>query len=189
RDVSATTAAEQLSDVTTVQQRRSAANARSAVLLARDQEAARAARAAERAALAKKRSAQRWVQPIHGGTFTSGYKMRWGRMHEGDDFSTPVGTPIRSMSTGTVIYTGWYGGGGNTTKIRYWDGTVSFFEHQSRITAKVGQRVAPGQLVGYSGNTGHSTGPHLHIEIHPHGGHSIDPLPWLHKQGLFTKQG
>lgn len=196
----ATSSAQTASDVTSVEERRSQANARSAALLARQQQADRAARAKERVAVAKKQaaakkaaerkasSAHRWVPAISGGSFTSGFKMRWGRMHEGDDFSTPVGTPIKAMSTGKVIYTGWYGGGGNTTKIEYWDGTVSVFMHQSRITATVGQQVAPGDLVGYSGNTGHSTGPHLHLEIHPNGGDAVDPSPWLVAHGLFTNQ-
>lgn len=190
-----TPAAETVSDESTIQERRSQANARSVDLLARQQQAERTARAKERVALATKKAAaakqkaaaHRWVTPLDGGRFTSGFKMRWGRMHEGDDFSTPVGTPVKAMSTGTVIYTGWYGGGGNTTKIRYWDGTVSFFMHQSRISTKVGQQVSPGQVVGLSGNTGHSTGPHLHVEIHPKGGDAVNPMPWLHQHGLYTK--
>ena len=169
---------------------------RSVDLHARQQQAERAARTKERVALATRKAAaakqkaaaaHRWVTPLDGGRFTSGFKMRWGRMHEGDDFSTPVGTPVKAMSTGTVIYTGWYGGGGNTTKIRYWDGTVSFFMHQSRISAEVGEHVSPGQVVGLSGNTGHSTGPHLHVEIHPKGGDAVNPMPWLHQHGLYAK--
>ena len=201
-----THSAERVADESSVQERRNQANAQSAALLARQQEADRAARAKQRADLAAKKkaaakkaaekkaeakrkaAAHRWVEPISGGNFTSGFKMRWGRMHEGNDFATPVGTPVKAMSTGTVVYTGWWGGGGNTTKIQYWDGTVSFFEHQSRITAKVGQQVSPGEVVGYSGNTGHSTGPHLHLEIHPKGGDAVNPTPWLLAHDLFEKQ-
>ena len=83
------------------------------------------------------------------------------------------------MSTGTVVFAGEQSGFGNLVQIRYWDGTISYFAHMSRISASTGQRVTPGQVVGQSGNTGHSTGPHLHLEIHPEGGAAVDPLPWL----------
>jgi murein DD-endopeptidase MepM/ murein hydrolase activator NlpD len=161
-------------------------------------QAQQVARAAERRALAaksakaaaaKKAAAERkaretWVMPIKGAVFTSGFGWRWGRMHEGDDFGTPVGTPLAAMSTGKVTFAGWEGGYGNKIEITYWDGTVSVFGHLSQIATSVGQAVAPGDIVGYSGNTGHSTGPHLHLEIHPGGGNAIDPAPWLHSHGL-----
>jgi len=78
-----------------------------------------------------------------------------------------------------VVFAGQQSGYGNIVQIRYWDGTVSYFGHMSRIQVNVGEAVAPGDIVGESGNTGHSTGPHLHLEIHPSGGAAIDPLPWL----------
>jgi len=78
-----------------------------------------------------------------------------------------------------VVYAGVESGYGNMVKIRYWDGTVTFYAHMSRISASQGQKVSPGQIVGQSGNTGHSTGPHLHLEVHPSGGGAVDPLPWL----------
>ena len=56
---------------------------------------------------------------------------------------------------------------------------LHYFGHMSRISVNVGEAVAPAQIVGESGNTGHSTGPHLHLEIHPDGGQAVDPLPWL----------
>ena len=165
---------------------------------ARVLEAARIARTAERKAVAKKRALaaairkaeadrkarEKWLMPIKGATFTSGFGWRWGRMHEGNDFGTPVGTRLGSMSTGTVIFAGVEGGYGNKVEIEYWDGTVSVYGHMSEIDVTVGQKLAPGDLVGLSGNTGHSTGPHLHLEIHPDGGAAIDPAPWLHNHGL-----
>jgi murein DD-endopeptidase MepM/ murein hydrolase activator NlpD len=165
---------------------------------ARVLEAARIARTAERKAVAKKRALaaslkkaeadrkarEQWLMPIKGATFTSGFGWRWGRMHEGNDFGTPVGTRLGSMSTGTVIFAGYQGGYGNKVEIEYWDGTVSVYGHMSQIGVVVGQHLAPGDLVGLSGNTGHSTGPHLHLEIHPGGGSAIDPAPWLHDHGL-----
>jgi len=183
-----------------VQQR----EAQSSAVKARVQESqhqaqvARIARDAERRAVAKRRAAaaalqkteaerkarESWIMPIKGAVFTSGFGWRWGRMHQGDDFGTPVGTPLHAMSTGTVVFAGWQGGYGNKVEIEYWDGTVSVYGHMNSISVKEGDKVAPGDLVGTSGNTGHSTGPHLHLEIHPHGGAAIDPAPWLRDHGL-----
>ena len=161
-------------------------------------DAQRIARDAERKSIAKKKARmaalkkaeaerkarERWVQPIKGAAFTSGYGWRWGRMHEGNDFGTPVGTPVHAMSTGTVTFAGFEGGYGNKIEIEYWDGTVSVYGHLSVIQVSTGEQVTPGEVVGLSGNTGHSTGPHLHLEIHPGGGAAIDPAPWLRDHGL-----
>jgi murein DD-endopeptidase MepM/ murein hydrolase activator NlpD len=146
--------------------------------------AAAAKKKALAAAEAARKATEKWVMPIGGATFTSGYGMRWGRMHQGDDFATPVGTPLAAMSTGTVTFAGEESGYGNKVEIEYWDGTVSYYAHMNSIIVTVGQQVAPGDVVGSSGNTGHSTGPHLHLEIHPHGGGAVDPAPWLRDHGL-----
>jgi hypothetical protein len=63
------------------------------------------------------------------------------------------------MSSGTVIFAGWQGGYGNKVEIQYWDGTVSWFCHNSKLVVTQGEKVTPGELVSMSGNTGHSTGP------------------------------
>jgi len=123
--------------------------------------------------------AHSWRLPITNPVTTSGFGYRWGRLHAGEDFAVSVGTPLAAMSTGTVDYAGAMSGYGNLVRLRYWDGTVSYFGHMSSVSVNVGQSVDPGQIVGLSGNTGHSTGPHLHLEIHPGGGAPIDPLPWL----------
>lgn len=154
------------------------------------EEAARAAEeAAEAAAVAadeakQKREGKRWVMPISGASFTSGYGMRWGRMHWGNDFGTPTGTPLRAMSRGNVTFAGSNGNMGNLVRITYWDGTESFFAHMSRFSSSPGDEVMPGDIVGYSGNTGRSTGPHLHLEIHPDGAGAVNPAPWLAAKGL-----
>jgi murein DD-endopeptidase MepM/ murein hydrolase activator NlpD len=187
-------AAAEFARVETEQQR----EVKTAAVSARIIQAQRIARSAERSSVAKKASVaaalrkaeaarkarERWIMPIKGAVFTSGFGWRWGRMHEGDDFGTPVGTPLASMSTGTVLFAGWEGGYGNKVEIQYWDGTVSVYGHMSQISVSVGDSVSPGDIVGLSGNTGHSTGPHLHLEIHPGGGAAIDPAPWLHDHGL-----
>ncbi len=129
--------------------------------------------------------AQRWVVPFHGYTLTSGYGWRWGRMHPAQDLAAPTGTPVYALSTGTVIFSGWSNEGyGYMVKIRYWDGTVSWFAHNSRLLVSTGEKVAPGQQVSYSGNTGNSTGPHLHLEIHPGGGAAVAPRTWLAARGI-----
>ncbi len=133
-----------------------------------------AAAVAKRAALA-----HTWRLPITNPQVTSGFGYRWGRLHAGEDFAVDVGTPLASMSSGTVVFAGEQSGYGTLVQIRYWDGTISYYGHMSRIQVNAGDAVEPGDIVGESGNTGHSTGPHLHLEIHPDGGQAIDPLPWL----------
>jgi murein DD-endopeptidase MepM/ murein hydrolase activator NlpD len=123
--------------------------------------------------------AHSWRLPISNPVTTSGFGYRWGRLHAGEDFAVSTGTPLVSMSTGTVAFAGEESGFGNLVEIRYWDGTVSYFAHMSVVSVNVGESVEPGEIVGQSGNTGHSTGPHLHLEIHPDGGEAVDPLPWL----------
>ncbi len=143
---------------------------------------AAAKKAAEAAALAK---ARRWVAPLAGYTLTSGYGMRWGKMHPGQDLATPVGTPVHALSSGTVVFAGWDSTGyGRLLKIRYWDGTVSWMAHNSRIEVSAGATVSPGQVVARSGNSGHSTGPHVHLEIHPGDGKPVAPMSWLTARGV-----
>ena len=123
--------------------------------------------------------AHSWRLPITNPITTSGFGYRWGRLHAGEDFAVDVGTPLAAMSSGTVVFAGQEAGFGNLVTIRYWDGTISYFGHMSVISVNADESVKPGQIVGESGNTGHSTGPHLHLEIHPQGGDAIDPVPWL----------
>jgi murein DD-endopeptidase MepM/ murein hydrolase activator NlpD len=127
-----------------------------------------------------------WVKPLNSNyVLTSGYAWRWGKMHPAQDFAIPVGTPVKAMSSGVVILAGWSGGYGYKVEIKYWDGTVSWYAHNSSLKVKVGQTVSPGQVVSLSGNTGHSTGPHLHLEIHPGGGTgTVSPLSWLSQRGM-----
>jgi len=135
---------------------------------------------AAKAAEAKRAAeAHNWRLPITNPVVSSNYGYRWGRLHAGMDFAVSTGTALTSMSTGTVDFAGPQSGYGILVKIRYWDGTVSYYGHMSRISVNTGDKVEPGELVGDSGNTGHSTGPHLHLEIHPDGGDPVDPAPWL----------
>jgi murein DD-endopeptidase MepM/ murein hydrolase activator NlpD len=139
----------------------------------------------QRAEEKARQKAQRWVSPLAGYRLTSGYGWRWGRMHPAQDFAAPVGTPVLSLSTGTVVFSGWSNQGyGYMVQVRYWDGTVSWFAHNSRLAVSVGDQVSPGQVVAYSGNTGHSTGPHLHLEIHTPQGAAVNPRAWFAQKGI-----
>ena len=109
---------------------------------------------------------------------TSPFGWRWGRMHEGVDLGAAYGTPIAAAGSGTVIYAGWLGGYGNLTVIDHGGGLATAYGHQSRIAVSVGQQVTRGEIIGYVGSTGHSTGPHLHFEVRVNG-QPVDPLGYL----------
>ena len=98
------------------------------------------------------------------GRLTSGFGMRWGRLHAGIDIAAPRGTPIRAAKAGTVVFSGWMGGYGNAIIINHGGGLATLYGHQSRRAASVGDKVKQGQVIGYVGSTGHSTGNHLHFE-------------------------
>ena len=109
---------------------------------------------------------------------TSEYGPRWGRMHRGIDLGAGTGTPIRSIKAGTVIFAGWQGGYGQITLVDHGDGVVSAYAHQSRFAVGQGTRVSRGQVLGYVGSTGNSTGPHLHLEARV-GGTAVNPRQYL----------
>jgi murein DD-endopeptidase MepM/ murein hydrolase activator NlpD len=117
------------------------------------------------------------IWPVQG-VITSPFGMRWGRMHEGIDIGAPTGTPIWAAAGGTVFYAGWEGGYGNLTVIDHGNGLATAYGHQSRIVVATGQTVTRGQVIGYVGSTGHSTGPHLHFEVRVNGT-PVDPLGYL----------
>jgi murein DD-endopeptidase MepM/ murein hydrolase activator NlpD len=122
-------------------------------------------------------SAAGFIWPVHG-VLTSGYGWRWGRMHEGIDLAVPVGTPVVAAAAGTVIVAGWFGGYGNLVVVDHGNGFSTAYGHNTSVTVGVGQFVAQGQLVSYSGSTGHSTGPHVHFEVRVNGT-AVDPLGYL----------
>lgn len=129
--------------------------------------------------LAKK---NQWVLPVTGYHLTARFGQRsglWSRMHTGLDFAGPSGSAISSVAAGTVKSTGYEGAYGNRTVITLLDGTDIWYCHQSRIAVRVGEKVDPGQVIGYTGSTGNVTGPHLHLEVHPNGGGPVDPYAVL----------
>ena len=115
------------------------------------------------------------------GRITSRYGMRrhpilgYTRMHAGVDFGAAYGSPIYAVSDGTVTYAGRHGGHGNYVRINHGGGLGTGYGHMSRIAVKNGTHVKAGQVIGYVGSTGLSTGPHLHFEAY-RGGRTVDPL-------------
>ncbi|MGR3433389.1 MAG: DUF5930 domain-containing protein, partial [Shimia sp.] len=109
---------------------------------------------------------------------TSNFGPRWGRMHYGTDWAGPVGTDIMSTADGVVTHAGWSSGYGRLIKIQHEFGIETRYAHLSKIRVQVGQRIRKGQHIGDLGNTGRSTGPHLHYEIRV-GGKPIDPLIYI----------
>jgi len=114
------------------------------------------------------------------GKLSSKFGRRWGRMHKGIDIAGPVGTPINAAADGTVVVASWHSGGyGNLVEIRHSDRTTTLYAHNSQLSVTVGQTVRQGQQVARMGNTGRSTGPHLHFEIRPSGGRAVNPIAFL----------
>ena len=122
-------------------------------------------------------SAAGYVWPVHG-VLTSYYGWRWGRMHEGIDIAVSNGTPVVAAAAGTVIVAGWMGGYGNLVVVDHGGGVSTAYGHNTSVAVGVGQQVAQGQLIAYSGNTGNSTGPHVHFEVRINGA-AVDPLGYL----------
>ena len=112
------------------------------------------------------------------GPVTSSFGVRWGRMHEGIDIAVGQGTPVRAAAAGTVIYAGWMEGYGNLVAIDHGNGLSTAYGHNSSLASSVGQSVSAGQVIAYSGSTGHSTGPHVHFEVRVNGA-PVDPLGYL----------
>ncbi|NAZ36015.1 M23 family metallopeptidase [Rubellimicrobium sp. CFH 75288] len=117
--------------------------------------------------------------PLQDGfRFTSGFGPRWNRMHEGIDLAGPVGTPVYATADGVVTFAGWQGGYGRLIKIRHEFGIETRYAHLNAIRVSVGQRVSRGERIGDMGNSGRSTGPHLHYEIRVDG-EAINPMIYI----------
>lgn len=109
---------------------------------------------------------------------TSPFGHRWGRLHGGIDLGVPTGTPVHAADDGTVVIAGWVGGYGNYICIDHGGGFSTCYGHNSRLGVSVGQRVSKGQVIAASGNTGNSTGPHIHFETRVNGVQR-DPMGYL----------
>ncbi|MFL2894104.1 MAG: M23 family metallopeptidase [Candidatus Pelagibacter sp.] len=111
--------------------------------------------------------------PINGARLSSKFGMRkhpidgYNKMHRGTDFAAPMGTPIMASGDGVILKAAWCGGGGNCVKIKHNSSYSTVYAHMSKLAngVKKGKRVKQGQIIGYVGSTGKSTGPHLHYEV------------------------
>ena len=100
------------------------------------------------------------------------------RLHEGMDLGAASGTPIKACRSGRVTFAGWQGGYGNVVIIDHGGGMSTVYGHQSSVAVAAGQQVSAGQVIGYVGSTGMSTGPHLHFEVRLNGT-PVDPAPYF----------
>lgn len=119
-----------------------------------------------------------YIKPLVGGSFSSPFGSRWGRMHKGVDWSCSVGTAVKASSGGVVASAGWVNGYGYCVTIRHPDGKKTLYAHLSKILVTSGESVKQGEKIALSGNTGNSTGPHLHFEIFVDGV-QVNPLKYL----------
>ncbi len=119
----------------------------------------------------------KWMWPVKKGRITSRFGARRGkrRKHRGVDIAADTGTKIVAARAGTVIFSGNRDGYGRVIIIEHASEFVTVYAHNSKNIAEAGDEVAKGQLIGEVGNTGRSTGPHLHFEIR-HRGNPVDPM-------------
>ena len=110
--------------------------------------------------------------------FTSGFGQRWGKLHAGTDFAAAIGTPIYTTGDGVVTHAGWSSGYGRLIKIRHDFGLETRYAHLNAIRVEVGQRVSRGDRIGDMGNSGRSTGPHLHYEVRVDG-NPVNPMIYI----------
>jgi murein DD-endopeptidase MepM/ murein hydrolase activator NlpD len=104
--------------------------------------------------------------------------MRWGSLHPGIDIGVGMGTPIHAAAAGVVLIASYDGGYGNLVVLDNGGSISTAYAHQSAMAVTVGQRVSQGEVIGYVGSTGFSTGPHLHFEVRVNGT-PVDPLGYL----------
>ena len=110
--------------------------------------------------------------------YTSGFGPRWGRLHAGTDFAGPIGTPIHATADGVITHAGWSSGYGRLIKIRHDFGIETRYAHLNAMDVRVGQRVSRGERIGAMGNSGRSTGPHLHYEVRVNG-NPVNPMTYI----------
>lgn len=125
-----------------------------------------------------------WVLPMRGYRVTSDFGQRWGRLHAGLDMAgIREGHPINAVHDGKVIVAGWSGGYGYAVFIDHGDGLVTVYGHNSKLYVEVGQEVKAGDIISGAGNTGHSYGTHLHLEIRIND-RPVDPIKFFKERGV-----
>jgi murein DD-endopeptidase MepM/ murein hydrolase activator NlpD len=156
---------------------------------AKERNAALAALAASAEKHADQIAKNLWQLPLPAGSYRVSNNFGhcsylWVNCHTGEDLSAPSGTPIYSVAAGTVTEVGYDGSYGNKTVVTLEDGTELWYCHQTSFTVSAGETVRPGQQIGTVGSTGNSTGPHLHLEVHPGAGDAVDPVSALAVRGV-----
>ena len=121
-----------------------------------------------------------YIKPLSRGSVSSEYGYRWGTLHKGVDWYVGVGTPVKAAASGTVLRAGFYSSYGNCVDIKHSDGSMTRYAHLNSVAVSAGQTVSQGDLIAYSGNTGYTTGPHLHFEIWI-GGATVNPLNYVNR--------
>ena len=128
------------------------------------------------------------ARPVAAARLSSGFGMRfhpilgYSRLHAGVDYAAPSGTPIYAVADGRVAFAGRHGGHGNYVKLSHNSGLGTGYAHMSRIAVSSGEMVRRGEIIGYVGSTGLSTGPHLHYEVYRNG-RTVNPLSIKFEQG------
>lgn len=120
---------------------------------------------------------QMFIPPVNA-RISSYYGQRWGRMHEGIDYAVNPGTGIKAAGGGRIIYSGWSSGYGLLVIIQHQKGLKTLYAHNSKLLVSNGEYVHRGEVIARSGNTGNSTGPHLHFEVQVNG-RPANPLNYL----------
>ena len=144
---------------------------------AQQRNAALAQFAKQAEAQAKKIALNQWVLPLDNYSISAefGEWGLWASYHTGLDFNGSEGDPIKSIANGVVTEVGYDGSYGNKTVVTLDDGTELWYCHQSGYAVNDGDEVRSGEVIGYVGSTGNSTGSHLHVEVRPGGGDPVDP--------------
>ncbi|MFD5060881.1 MULTISPECIES: M23 family metallopeptidase [unclassified Streptomyces] len=155
-----------------------------------------AKKAAEAKKAAKKAAnlATSWEAPVSHYQLSASFGndgSRWAHKHSGQDFAVPIGTRVEAAHSGVVVKAGPNGGGdgpayGNAIVIKHSNGMYSQYAHLSQIDVRIGQAVQTGEKIALSGNTGNSSGPHLHFEIRhtANYGSAVNPVMFLQKEGV-----
>ncbi|TRV82124.1 M23 family metallopeptidase [Streptomyces sp. 130] len=163
---------------------------------AAEHKAEKKAEDAKKKAAAKKKAIAKlpWETPVDHYELSASFGndgSRWAHKHSGQDFAVPIGTKVEAAHDGTVVKAGPNGAGdgpayGNAIVIKHGNGTYSQYAHLSHIDVHIGQHVKKGEKIALSGNTGNSSGPHLHFEIRttPNYGSAVNPVNFLHQHGI-----
>ncbi|WP_343996796.1 M23 family metallopeptidase [Nocardioides dubius] len=128
-----------------------------------------------------------WHLPLASYRLTATFGQaggNWSRNHTGLDFAAPTGTPVMAVANGTVTSAEYAGAYGNQIIVTTDDGTELWFCHLSGYAVSVGDTVRAGEVIGYVGSTGNSTGPHMHLEVRPGAGDPVDPMAALIANGV-----